>query len=58
MSTIRKDFLKTGLIFGGAGFVPGTSAFTQNLTENNMDKLVDNDGDSLHRPLGLIPITI
>lgn len=51
MSINRKDFLKTGLIFGGAAFVPGTSAFAQNLTENNIDKLVDNDGNFIHRPL-------
>ena len=47
----RKDFLKTGLILGGATLVPTASAFAQNLTENNIDKLVDKDGNFIHQPL-------
>ena len=47
----RKDFLKTGLILGGATLVPTASAFTQNLTDNTIDKLVDKDGNFIHQPL-------
>ena len=47
----RKDFLKTGLILGGATLIPSASAFTQNLTANNIDRLVDKDGNFIHQPL-------
>ncbi len=47
----RKDFLKTGLILGGATLIPAASAFTQNLTANNIDRLVDKDGNFIHQPL-------
>ena len=47
----RKDFLKTGLILGGASLVPTASAFAQNLVDNNIDKLVDKDGKFIHQPL-------
>ena len=46
----RKDFLKKGLILGGATILPTTS-FAQNLTDNNIDKLVDKNGDFIHQPL-------
>ncbi|MDQ3109862.1 MAG: superoxide dismutase [Bacteroidota bacterium] len=47
----RKDFLKTGLVFGGAALIPSGSLFSQNLTENNIDKLVDKDGNFILQPL-------
>ena len=47
----RKKILKTGLLPGGAALVPNTSAIAQNLTENNIDKLVDKDGNFFHQPL-------
>lgn len=46
----RKDFLKTGLVLGGA-LIPTASAFTLNLTANNIDRLVDKDGNFIHQPL-------
>jgi len=47
----RKDFLKTGLLLGGATLIPSSSLFSQNLTENNIDKLVDKDGNFILQPL-------
>lgn len=47
----RKDFLKKGLILGGATFVPNAIAFGQTLTDNPIDKLVDKDGNFIHQPL-------
>ncbi len=47
----RKDFLKSGLILGSASIIPTTSAFSQNLTDNPIDKLVDKDGNFFHQPL-------
>ena len=47
----RKNFLKSGVIVGGATLVPSTSAFSQNLTDNTIDKLVDNDGNFVHQTL-------
>lgn len=47
----RKDFLKSGLILGGATLIPIAPAFSQNLTENNIDKLVDKNGNFIHQPL-------
>jgi superoxide dismutase, Fe-Mn family len=47
----RKEFLKKGLLLGGVAMVPNASAFTQSLTENSIDKLVDKDGNFFHQPL-------
>jgi superoxide dismutase, Fe-Mn family len=47
----RKDFLKTGLILGGATLIPRDQAFSQNLIENTIDKLVDKEGNFIHNPL-------
>lgn len=47
----RKDFLKTGLLVGGATFIPTVSAFANNLTDNNIDTLVDKDGNFIQQSL-------
>lgn len=47
----RKDFLKKGLIFGGAVLVPTIPALGQNLSDYGIDKLVDKDGNFLHQSL-------
>ncbi|MEP6794539.1 MAG: superoxide dismutase, partial [Saprospiraceae bacterium] len=47
----RKDFLKTGLVLGGSTLIPSGSLINQNLTDNNIDKLVDNDGNFILQPL-------
>lgn len=41
----RNEFLKNGLILGGASLLPGNSVFSQNIAENKLDKLVDQDGN-------------
>ncbi|MBC9794692.1 superoxide dismutase [Sinomicrobium weinanense] len=41
----RKEFLRNSAILGGATILPGNSVFSQNLTENGIDKLVDNEGN-------------
>lgn len=43
----RKDFLKSGLILGGATLLPTNSVFSQSLIENKTDLLVDKDGNFL-----------
>jgi len=47
----RKTFLKSGLIAGGSTLVPSASAFSQTLTDNNIDRLVDKDGNFIHQTL-------
>lgn len=47
----RKDFLKNSAISGGATILPTTSVFTQNVTENGIDKLVDSNGNFVQQPL-------
>lgn len=47
----RKDFLKNGLMLGAATVIPSTSAFSQNLTENSIDTLVDKDGNFIQPAL-------
>jgi hypothetical protein len=37
----RKDFLKSGLIIGTGSIIGSTNGFSQNLTTNEIDKLVD-----------------
>lgn len=47
----RKDFLKKGLVLGGTTLISADSLFSQTLTENNIDRLVDKDGNFIHQPL-------
>ena len=47
----RKDFLKSGLILGGATLLPTNSVFSQSLIENKTDLLVDKDGNFFQQPL-------
>lgn len=41
----RKDFLKAGALASSATLLLSNNAFTQNLTNNSIDKLVDADGN-------------
>jgi superoxide dismutase, Fe-Mn family len=47
----RKDFLKSGTLAGAATLISSGNAFAQNLTNNDIDKLVDANGNYLHQPL-------
>lgn len=47
----RKSFIKTGSLFGAASLVHNSNAFSQNLTENTIDKLVDSNGNYIQQPL-------
>ena len=47
----RKDFIKTSAILGGTTLLPANNAFTQNLQETGMDRLVDKDGNFALQPL-------
>jgi hypothetical protein len=47
----RKDFIKTSAILGGTTLLPINSAFSQNLQETGMDRLVDKDGNFALQPL-------
>ena len=47
----RKDFLTKGALVGVASIVASNNAFAQNLTSNNIDKLVDADGNFILQPL-------
>jgi superoxide dismutase, Fe-Mn family len=47
----RKDFLKSGTIAGAATLLSANNAFAQNLTNNNIDKLVDANGNFIQQPL-------
>ena len=47
----RKNFLKSGALVGVSTIVGMEKAFAQNLTTNNIDKLVDNKGNFIHQPL-------
>jgi Fe-Mn family superoxide dismutase len=47
----RKDFLKAGTLAGVASFIGTNNAFSQNLTSNNIDKLVDENGKFVQVPL-------
>lgn len=47
----RKDFIKNSAIIGGATILPVYNVFSQNVSENGMDKLVDNNGNFIHQPL-------
>jgi superoxide dismutase, Fe-Mn family len=47
----RNDFLKSGLILGGASLLPANNVFSQSLKETGMDKLTDADGNFALQPL-------
>ena len=47
----RKDFLTKGALVGVASIIGSNNAFTQNLTNNNIDKLVDDNGNFVLQPL-------
>lgn len=47
----RKDFLKTGALAGMASLVAPNNAFAQNLTSNNIDRLVDENGNYIQQTL-------
>jgi Fe-Mn family superoxide dismutase len=41
----RKNFIKTSMILGGTTLLPSNNAFSRNLDETGMDRLVDKDGN-------------
>jgi len=47
----RANFLKSGTLLGAAGWLSTTDAFTQNLTNNDIDKLVDANGNYIQQAL-------
>lgn len=48
----RKDFLKSSTLFGAAALIlPITNAFSNNLADNNIDKLVDANGNYIQHTL-------
>ena len=47
----RANFLKSGSLLGAATLLSTTNAFASNLSDNNIDKLVDANGNYLHQPL-------
>lgn len=47
----RANFLKSGSLLGAATLLATTNAFAANLADNNIDKLVDANGNYLHQPL-------
>ena len=47
----RKDFLKAGTLAGAASLLTVNNAFAKNLADNEIDKLVDANGNYLHQPL-------
>lgn len=47
----RKDFIKSGTLAGAATLFSASDAFAQNLTNNNIDKLVDVNGNFFQQPL-------
>lgn len=47
----RQEFLKMGLLTGAAGIAGSSQAFSQHLTSNNIDKLVDDNGHFIQQPL-------
>lgn len=47
----RKEFLKNSAIIGGATILPINNTFSQNVTENGIDKLVDSNGNFEQQPL-------
>jgi len=47
----RKNFLKFGALTSAATVIGANNAFAQNLTNNNIDKLVDANGNFVQQPL-------
>ena len=47
----RKNFLKAGSLAGAATLLSTGNAFTQNLTDNPIDKLTDANGNFVLQPL-------
>ncbi len=47
----RKNFLQNSLIIGGATLLPTNSIFAASVTEGNIDKLVDKDGNFIQPTL-------
>jgi len=47
----RKDFIRNSAILSGASILPINNVFSQNMTENGIDKLVDNQGNFIQNPL-------
>ena len=47
----RLEFLKNSAILGGATILPTDNIFSQNITENGIDKLTDSDGNFIQQPL-------
>ncbi len=47
----RKDFLITGSLTGASTLLSNSKAFAKNLIENDIDKLVDANGNYFHQPL-------
>lgn len=47
----RADFLKSGVLVGAASLINTNKAFAQNLTNNNIDKLVDANGNYIQQAL-------
>lgn len=47
----RADFLKSGALVGVASLISPASAFAHNLTNNNIDKLVDANGNYIQQAL-------
>jgi len=47
----RKEFIRNSAILGGATILPINNVFSQNLTENGIDKLVDSQGNFIQNPL-------
>lgn len=47
----RKEFLKNSVILTGASILPVNSVFSQNVTENGIDNLMDENGLFIQNPL-------
>ncbi len=47
----RANFLKSGVLVGAASLIGSNNAFAQNLTHNNIDKLVDANGNYIQQAL-------
>ena len=47
----RKEFLRNTAILGGATILPMNNVFSQNVTENGIDRLVDSNGNFIQKSL-------
>ena len=45
----RKEFLRNTAILGGATILPMNNVFSQNVTENGIDRLVDSNGNFIQK---------